>query len=82
MMGSPMAEQNGGLRAVILTAVMLLALAPLSPASADSEGDPANLQAQNILAVFDDVSETTMITWENIATVSYTHLTLPTTSSV
>ena len=49
-MGSPKAEQNGGLRAVILTAVMLLALAPLSPASANSEGDLANLQAQNISA--------------------------------
>ncbi|DAC09439.1 MAG TPA: hypothetical protein D7H88_01485, partial [Candidatus Poseidoniales archaeon] len=67
-MGSPKAEQNGGLRAVILTAVMLLALAPLSPASANSEGDLANLQAQNISAVFDNASETTLLTWENIAT--------------
>ena len=67
-MGSPKAEQNGGLRAVILTAVMLLALAPMSPASANSQGDPENLQAQNISAVFDNASETTLLTWENIAT--------------
>ena len=96
-MGSPKADQNGGLRAVILTAVMLLALAPMSPASANSQGDPENLQAQNISAVFDNASETTLLTWENIATggaelnglfsatympVSYTHLTLPTTPYV
>ena len=69
MMGSPKAERNGGLRAVILTAVMLLALAPLSPVHAnDSEGEPTNLQAQNIQAVFDNTSETTLITWDNIAT--------------
>ena len=69
MMGSPKAGQNGGLRAVILTAVMLLALAPLSPVHAnDSEGELTNLQAQNIQAVFDNTSETTLISWENIAT--------------
>ena len=66
MMGSPKAERNGGLRAVILTAVMLLALAPVSPVQAN--GEPDNLQAQNILATFDNTSETTLITWENIAT--------------
>ena len=66
MMGSPKAERNGGLRAVILTAVMLLALAPLSPVQAN--GDPENLQAQNILATFDNTTETTIISWENIAT--------------
>ena len=65
-MGSPKAERNGGLRAVILTAVMLLALAPVSPVQAN--GEPDNLQAQNILATFDNTSETTLITWENIAT--------------
>ena len=69
MMGSPKAGQNGGLRAVILTAVMLLALAPMSPVHAnDSEGELTNLQAQNIQAVFDNTSETTLITWDNIAT--------------
>ena len=68
-MGSPKAERNGGLRAVILTAVMLLALAPLSPVQAsDNLGEPTNLQAQHIQAVFDNTSETTLITWENIAT--------------
>ena len=67
-MGSPTAEQNGGLRAVMLTAVMLLALAPLSHVHADSEGLPDNLQAQNIQATFDSESETTLITWDNIAT--------------
>ena len=40
----------------------------MSPASANSEGDPANLQAQNISAVFDDTTETTLLTWQNIAT--------------
>jgi hypothetical protein len=67
-MGSPKAEQNGGLRAVILTAVMLLALAPLSPVSANNQGELENLQAQNISAVFDNASEVTLLTWENIAT--------------
>ena len=67
-MGSPMAEQNGGLRAVILAAIMLLALTPLGHVHAESEGVPENLQAQNIQAVFNSESETTLITWDNIAT--------------
>ena len=67
-MGSPMAEQNGGLRAVILAAIMLLALTPLGLVHAESEGVPENLQAQNIQAVFNSESETTLITWDNIAT--------------
>ena len=67
-MGSPKAEQNGGLRAVILAAIMLLALTPLGHVHAESEGVPENLQAQNIQAVFNSESETTLITWDNIAT--------------
>ena len=69
-MGSPTAGKNGSLRAVLLVAVMLLALAPLAPTSAEhgSDGDPANLQAQHIQALFDDTTETTLVTWENIAT--------------
>ena len=68
-MGSQTAEQNGGLRAVMLTAVMLLALAPLSHVHAESEGHPDNLQAQNIQATFNSESETTLITWDNLSLI-------------
>ena len=66
MMGSPKAEQNGGLRAVILTAVMLAGAGSFEPRAGQRR--PENLQAQNILATFDNTTETTIISWENIAT--------------
>ena len=66
-MGSPTAEQNGTLRAVFLVAVMLLALAPVTPSAADANlGTPSNLQAQHINATFDVATETTTITWTNV----------------
>ena len=68
MMGSPTAEQKASLRAGLMVALMLLALLPVGPAGAthESEGDPANLQAQHITATFDLSTETTTVTWENL----------------
>ena len=70
MMGSPTAEQNAPQRAVVLTAIMLLALLPLGSVHANhgAEGTPENLQAQHITAVFDETTENTLISWENINT--------------
>ena len=65
-MGSPPTERNGSSRALFLVLCMLFALVPVSHAQAVDLGDPYNLQAQNIQAVFNNVTETTVITWENI----------------
>jgi hypothetical protein len=71
-MGSPPAEQNGTLRAVLLVAVMLFALAPLSHAAAAA--DPNNHQAFGITATFDTVTETTTVTWANQVSTDITVL--------
>ena len=48
---------------------MLLMTVPLIPTSAAADiGDASTLQAQDIAATFDPVSETTTITWRNIDT--------------
>ena len=65
-MGSPTAERNGIQRAFFLTLCMLLATLPLSHVQAVDMGDPYNLQAQGIQAVFDPTTETTVVTWQNI----------------
>ncbi|MDC3316724.1 hypothetical protein OAV29_00600, partial [Candidatus Poseidoniaceae archaeon] len=51
--------------------LMLLMTVPLIPTSAAADiGDASKLQAQDIAATFDPVSETTTITWRNIETFS------------
>ena len=57
---------EGKRKAIFLVFCMLLALAPLTPVSAEDIGDPVDLQAQEINAFFDPVSETTTVTWRNI----------------
>ena len=49
---------------------MLLALLPLGSVHANhgAEGTPENLQAQHITVVFDETTENTLISWENINT--------------
>ena len=82
-------------KAVIMVLLMVLMLVPLTPVSTAADTNPDNLQAQHIAATFDPVSETTTVTWQNIdsyntnvskyhsaISVSYTHLTLPTTPYV
>ena len=59
---------EGRRKAIFLVFCMLLALAPLSHVSAEDLGAPANLQAQDIHAEFDPMSETTTVTWRNIDT--------------
>ena len=71
-MGSPPAEQNGTLRAVLLAAVMLLALAPQTPVAGQSPAD--NHQAHGISATFDTVTETTTVTWANQVSTDITVL--------
>ena len=52
--------------AYFVLTVLVISMIPLvSTASAD-QGIPAELQAQDILAEFDEVSETTTVTWRNI----------------
>ena len=53
-------------KAIFLVFCMLLAIVPLTPVSAEDIGDPADLQAQDINAMFDPMSETTTVTWRNI----------------
>ncbi len=59
---------NGGNRKVTIFVLMLLLLStiPLVPTTTADEGFPVELQAQDIEAVFDPVSEETTITWRNI----------------
>ncbi len=59
-------EFGGIQKAVFLVLCMLLAIAPLSNVSAEDIGSPASLQAQDINAIFDPISETTSITWRNV----------------
>ena len=53
-------------KAVFLVLCMVLAIMPLSNVAAEDLGNPSNLQAQDISAMFDPSSETTTITWRNI----------------
>ena len=46
--------------------ILLLSSVPMMPIVSADEGIPAELQAQGIIAVFDEVSETTTVTWRNI----------------
>jgi len=58
--------KEGKRKAIFLVMCMLLALLPMSNVSAEDIGNPSNLQAQDISAVFDPASETTTVTWRNI----------------
>jgi hypothetical protein len=53
-------------KAVFLVLCMVLAIMPLGNVASEDIGNPANLQAQDITATFDPVSETTTVTWRNI----------------
>ena len=54
-------------KAGLMVLLMLLMTVPLIPTSAAADiGDASKLQAQDIAATFDPVSETTTITWRNI----------------
>ena len=53
-------------KAVFLVLCMVLAVMPLGNVASEDIGNPANLQAQDITATFDPLSETTTITWRNI----------------
>jgi hypothetical protein len=53
-------------KAVFLVLCMVLAIMPLGNVASEDIGNPANLQAQDITATFDPISETTTITWRNI----------------
>ena len=56
-------------KAGLMVLLMLLMIVPLMPTSAAGDiGDASKLQAQDIAATFDPVSETTTITWRNIDT--------------
>ena len=58
-------------KAGLMVLLMLLMTVPLIPTSAAADiGDASTLQAQDIAASFDPVSETTTITWRNIETFS------------
>jgi flagellar basal body-associated protein FliL len=58
-------------KAGLMVLLMLLMTVPLIPTSAAADiGDASKLQAQDIAATFDPVSETTTITWRNIETFS------------
>ena len=60
---------NGGNRKttyLVLSILLLSSLPMISSVSAD-EGIPSELQAQGITAVFDNASETTTVSWRNIA---------------
>jgi len=62
-MGGPQTERRSQLRAAVLVGLMLFSLLSVAPAQAT--GEPANLQAQDITAAFDPLTEVTTITWEN-----------------
>ncbi len=66
MMGELSSEFGGMQKAVFLVLCLLLAITPLSNVSAEDIGSPTSLQAQDINAFFDPISETTTITWRNI----------------
>lgn len=50
---------------LFLVCLFLVSIIPLSTISAEDQGDAEVMQAQDIAAVFDPVSETTTITWRN-----------------
>jgi hypothetical protein len=66
MMTDRLPGTEGKRKAIFLVFCMLLALAPLNHVSAEDIGNPVNLQAQDINAMFDPISETTTVTWRNI----------------
>lgn len=54
-------------RAIAVLIILLLSAIPLAPSAlAVDIGDPEQLQAQNILVTYDNISETTTVTWDNI----------------
>jgi hypothetical protein len=53
-------------KAVFLVLCMVLAIMPLGTVASEDIGNPANLQAQDIIATFDPISEITTIIWRNI----------------
>jgi len=59
---------NGGNRklTIFVLVALLLSSIPLVPTTAADVGNPAELQAQDIQATFDPISEETTITWRNI----------------
>ena len=57
---------EGKRKALFLVICMLLAIVPLTPVSAEDIGEPSDLQAQDINAFFDPISESTTVTWRNI----------------
>ena len=59
---------EGGRRTttVLVLVLLLLSSVPILPSAAADIGTPAELQAQDISATFDILSESTTITWRNI----------------
>ena len=59
---------NGGNRrtTLLVLSILLLSSLPMVPSASADVGIPEELQAQDIFAEFDNVSETTTITWRNI----------------
>lgn len=66
MTGDMLNRGNHRTTYIVLTILLLSSLPMVSNASAD-EGIAEELQAQDIIAIFDEVSETTTVTWRNIA---------------
>ena len=63
-----MLREGPRMRAIAVLAILLLSAVPLVPSAvAVDSGDPELLQAQGINATYDSISETTTITWSNIA---------------
>ena len=60
---------NGGNRRTtyfVLSILLVSSLPMFTTVSAEDQGTPSDLQAQDISVSFDNVSETTTITWRNI----------------
>ena len=66
MTGEMLNKGNHKTTYLVLSILLLSSLPLVSNASAD-QGIPEELQAQDIDAVFDPVTETTTVTWRNIA---------------
>ena len=60
---------NGGNRKTtyLVLSILLLSSLPMLPSVSADEGIPSELQAQGITAIFDNASETTTVSWRNIA---------------
>ncbi|MDG1550837.1 MAG: hypothetical protein P8Q95_03840, partial [Candidatus Poseidoniaceae archaeon] len=58
--------KDGKLIATLLVLLMAFSVIPIMTTSAEDFGDPMNLQAQDIDAIFDTSTELTTITWRNI----------------